>query len=363
MTTMSGQPMIMLDEQLLWNAVLSRDSQLDGAFVYGVRSTGIYCRPTCPSRRPRREQVSFFASPDEAEQAGYRSCRRCQPHEPNAPNVELAQRVCRYIEAHVGDRVTLEELGCEVNLSPYHLQRTFKQVMGVTPKQYAVSLRLERLKAQLKGGSSVTTALYDAGYSSSSRMYEQAPERLGMTPTAYQRGGSGMVVHYTIVDSVLGRVLVAMTERGVCMVSLGDEDAVLEASLRDEYPQAVLTRDGGALNPWVSAIIEYLDGQLAQLDVPIDVQATAFQWRVWMALRAIPYGRTLTYHEIAQSLGSPKAARAVGHACATNPVALIIPCHRAVRAGGGLGGYRWGLERKRHLLDQERRARQGRTVT
>lgn len=172
-----------------------------------------------------------------------------------------------------------------------------------------------------------------------------------------------MEVHYTMVDSVLGRVLVAMTERGVCMVSLGDEDAVLEASLRDEYPQAVLTRDGGALNPWVSAIIGYLDGQLVQLDVPIDVQATAFQWRVWTALRAIPYGSTLTYQEIALSLGNPKAARAVGHACATNPVALIIPCHRAVRAGGGLGGYRWGLERKRYLLDQERRARQGQTVT
>jgi AraC family transcriptional regulator of adaptative response/methylated-DNA-[protein]-cysteine methyltransferase len=344
-----------LDEHVQWQAVLNRDGRLDGVFVYAVRSTGVYCRPTCPSRRPRREQVTFFATPDAADQAGYRACLRCRPRDENAPALDLAQRVRRYIDAHADERVTLDDLSREVGLSPYHVQRTFKQVMGVTPKQYTARCRVERLKAYLKNGHSVTTALYDAGYASSSRMYEQAPDQLGMTPSAYQRGGAGMDIHYTIVDSRLGRLLVAMTERGVCMVSLGDDDGALESSLHAEYPQATLTHNGTALNPWVQAVIDYLAGQRCQLDVPVDVQATAFQRRVWEALRAIPYGSTRTYQEIAVSLGNPGAARAVGHACATNPVALIIPCHRAVRAGGGLGGYRWGLERKRRLLEQEQK--------
>jgi AraC family transcriptional regulator of adaptative response/methylated-DNA-[protein]-cysteine methyltransferase len=344
------------DHQTLWQAVQSRDQRLDGAFVYGVRSTGVYCRPTCPSRRPRREQVSFFATADEAEQAGFRPCLRCHPRNHSAPSVELARRVREYIDVHVDQGVTLADLGRVFNMSPFHLQRTFKQALGVTPKQYAASRRLGQLKAQLKNGRAVTTALYDAGYNTSSRLYEAAPGWLGMTPSEYRRGGAGMDIHYTVVDSALGRLLVATTERGVCMVSLGDEDAPLEAALRAEYPHARLARNDGALIPWVQAVVDYLAGQQVQLDVPLDVQATAFQWRVWEALRAIPYGSTRTYHEIATQLGNPKAARAVGHACATNPVALIIPCHRAVRVGGRLGGYRWGLERKRRLLTQEKGA-------
>jgi len=263
--------------------------------------------------------------------------------------VEVVQRVCRCIETHLEEPLTLAALSAQVGVSPYHLQRTFKRIMGITPRQYAEACRLDQFKARVKGGESVTSAMYSAGYGSSSRLYERAPTQLGMTPATYRRGGQGMHINYTIIDCSLGRLLVAATERGVCAVSLGDSDAALEAALLNEYPAAEIHHDGAAFSEWISPLLSYLNGQQPHLNLPLDVQATAFQWRVWETLRAIPYGRTRSYGEIAQAIGNPKAVRAVARACATNPVAVVIPCHRVVREDGGLGGYRWGLERKKAL--------------
>jgi AraC family transcriptional regulator of adaptative response/methylated-DNA-[protein]-cysteine methyltransferase len=336
--------------------VQARDAGFDGAFVYAVRSTGIYCRPSCPSRRPRRKQVLFFALPEAAERSGFRACRRCRPRELPArdAHVALVRRVCRWIEAERDGPPTLEALGARAGVSPHHLQRTFKRLMGITPRQYADALRLDALKTRLREGKDVTGALYDAGYGSSSRLYEKAREQLGMTPATYRRGGRGMEIRYALADCALGRLLVAGTERGICAVSLGEDDTALECTLREEYPAAAIRRDDTGLDPWVSALVRHLDGAQPHLDLPLDVQATAFQRRVWEALRAIPYGSTRTYREIASSLGHPNATRAVARACATNPVSLVVPCHRVVRTDGGLGGYRWGLERKRKLIERER---------
>jgi len=344
-----------VNEEAYWQAVLTRDKGSDGMFVYGVRSTGIYCRPSCPSRRPRREQVVFFPLPEAAERDGFRSCRRCDPRQAMAgdPQAELVQRVCRSIESRLGDPVTLGELGAQVGLSPYHLQRVFKRITGVTPRQYADARRLGQFKARLKEGASVTNAMYDAGYGSSSRLYERASAQLGMTPATYRRGGRGMRINYAIVDCPLGCLLVAATERGLCSISLGDDESALEAAFLSEYPAAEVHRDGSPLSAWVSALVSHLNGQRPHLELPLDVQATAFQWRVWEKLRAIPYGSTRSYGEVAQAIGRPTAVRAVARACATNPVALVIPCHRVIREDRSLGGYRWGLERKKALLAQE----------
>jgi len=332
-----------------WQAVLERQP---GAFVYAVRSTGVYCRPTCPSRRPRREQVVFYDRPDQAERAGFRPCRRCRPAQDS--DAEMVGRVCRAIEEHPDGRPALATLGREVGMSPYHLQRKFKRLTGVTPRQYAEALRVGRLKAGLQEGHDVTRAMYDAGYGSSSRLYEQAQSLLGMTPGAYRRGGAGMHIAYTIVDSALGRLLVAGTGRGVSAVYLGDADARLEAELRREYPLAELARDAAGVGDWVRKLVSHLDGGPRKLDLPLDVQATAFQWRVWEQLRAIPYGATRSYTQVARELGRPTATRAVARACATNPVSIVVPCHRVLRQDGHLGGYRWGLERKRKLLEKEK---------
>ncbi len=346
-----------MQEEAYWQAVQQKDIQMDGVFVYAVRSTGIYCHPSCPSRRPRREQVVFFALPEQAEQAGFRPCRRCQPNETatGEAHVDLVQRVCAYIEQHLEEPLTLTMLGEQVGMSPYHLQRVFKHIMSITPHQYAEAQRLKQLKERLKEGETVTTALYDAGYSSASRLYERTATHLGMTPTVYQRGGRGMSIHYTIVDCPrLGRLLVAGTEKGICAVCLGEVDEKLEAALRKEYPAAEIERDGSILTEWVSELLAHLSGQQPHLALPIDVQATAFQWRVWKALQAIPYGETRSYSEIARELGDAKKARAVAQACATNPVAIVVPCHRVVRENGDTGGYRWGSERKKQLLVRER---------
>jgi len=343
------------DEERLWQSVLARDVEADGAFVYAVRTTGIYCRPTCPARRPRRENVAFFALPEAAEQAGFRACHRCHPEQAaiRDPQVEVVQRVCRAIAANPEEPPTLASLGADVGLSPFHLQRTFKRVMGITPRQYADACRMDRLKSELRKGEAVTSALYGAGYGSPSRLYERAPAQLGMTPAVYRRGGAGMRIHYTVVPCPLGRLLVAATERGICAINLGDAEDTLADSLRKEYPAAAIARDASGLDSTVAAIIRHLHGQEPHLDLPLDVQATAFQWRVWEALQTIPYGSTRSYGEIARAIGQPTAARAVAQACATNRVALAIPCHRVVREDGDLGGYRWGIERKRTLLAQE----------
>lgn len=339
-----------------WQAITERDGRFDGVFVTAVRTTGIYCRPSCPAKHPKRENVRFLASNDEAERLGYRACKRCKPQTAQRdPQLDLVLRAATILDDPDLPAVTLEELGSELGVSPYHLQRTFKSVMGISPRQYQEAKRLERMKSQLREGNDVTTALYDAGYGSSSRLYERAPERLGMTPATYRRGGAGMDITYMIVDSALGRLLVGTTERGVCLVCLDDTDEPLEARLHQEYPNATISRqENGPKCEAIDEILNYLEGRRPHLDLPVDLQATAFQWQVWDALTRIPSGETRTYQEVATEIGNPKAIRAVAQACANNPAALVIPCHRVVRSDGGTGGYRWGIERKETLLRQER---------
>jgi len=350
------------DADARWHAVLARDACLDGRFVFAVRSTGIYCRPSCPSRRPRREQVVFFARPEAAERRGFRACRRCRPGDAinGSPQAALVRRTCRAIDEHLRENSegapSLATLSAKTGLSPHHLQRTFKRLMGISPRQYADAKRLGVLKTQLRKGDDVTTALYEAGYGSSSRLYERANGQLGMTPATYRRGGQGMQIGYTIVDSPLGRLLVAATKRGISALYLGDSDAKIESALRHEYPNAEINRDQNGMGIWVRAILKHLRGLEPRLDLPVDVQATAFQRRVWEELRAIPYGSTRSYSEIARAIGRSKANRAVARACATNPVSVVIPCHRVVRKDGNLGGYRWGLNRKEALIEHERKA-------
>lgn len=274
-------------------------------------------------------------------------------HSSSDAQTELVRQLCLHIDANLDARLTLADLGAHASLSPYHLQRIFKRVMGITPRQYAEARRLEMFKAQVRRGATVTDALYGAGYGSSSRLYESADQKLGMTPATYGKGGRGMEIRYAVVNCPLGWLLVGATARGICAVSLGDTPEYLEGELHADYPAAQITRDDDGLGEWVMALVDYLSGQEPNLDLPLDVQATAFQWRVWQELRAIPVGETRSYSEIARAVGSPKAARAVGSACANNPAALVIPCHRAVREDGGLGGYRWGVARKQALLEQE----------
>jgi AraC family transcriptional regulator of adaptative response/methylated-DNA-[protein]-cysteine methyltransferase len=349
------------DEERCWRAVEERDAAWDGRFVYAVRSTGVYCRASCPSRRPRRTQVVFYPVPEAAERCGYRPCRRCRPHQTvgTDPHVELVRRVCRHIETHLEDAITLDALGEQAQMSPYHLQRVFKRVTGITPRQYADACRLGVLKSRLKERRTVTMAMVEAGYGSSSRLYERASAQLGMTPGTYQRGGAAMQIRYTLAACPLGRLLLAGTERGICALYLGDDDAKLEAELASEFPAAVVQRDDEGLSAWAHELVSHLHGQQPHLDLPLDVRATAFQWRVWQQLQAIPYGSTRSYSDIARALGQPTAARAVARACATNPVSLVIPCHRVVREGGALGGYRWGLDRKQALLDHEKKTNAG----
>jgi AraC family transcriptional regulator of adaptative response/methylated-DNA-[protein]-cysteine methyltransferase len=342
-----------------WRAVLERDAGADGRFVYAVRSTGVYCRPSCPSRRPRREGVTFFTTPDEAEGAGFRACRRCRPR--NAGTVGPARAVeqaCAWIEEHLDEPVTLDALAAETGLSPWHLQRTFKRLTGVTPKEYARARRLDRLKTRLQEGDSVTNATYEAGFGSGSRVYERSDAHLGMTPATYKKGGLGMRIRYAVAPSPLGLLLVGVTERGVCAITLGDDDGALTEALRREYPEAEIERaepGEGDLGERIAAVVHHLEGTEPRLILPLDVQATAFQWRVWKALQEIPYGETRSYGEVAKALGEPRAARAVAQACANNRVALAIPCHRVVRGDGDTSGYRWGAERKRLILEGERR--------
>lgn len=344
-----------MQQERYWQAVIERDKRYDGVFVTAVRTTGIYCRPSCPARHPKPENVQFFDQPCVAEAAGFRPCRRCHPQHavPPEPSAELIAQVCRYLDSMAGAPPTLDALSAQFHISPYHLQRTFKRVVGMTPRQYATAQRMERFKMQLKQDDSVTIAGYEAGYGSSRGVYEHAAAQLGMTPAAYRRGGAGMQISYTVANSALGMVLVAATQRGVCAVYLGDDEAPLAANLRAEYSAATITRDGDHLAAWVHDVVAYANGEHQALNLPLDLQATAFQWRVWEALRAIPPGTTRTYGEIAAHLGQSGAARAVGRACATNPVSLVVPCHRAVAADGTLHGYRWGLERKQRLLAQE----------
>jgi len=348
-----------VDDERRWTAVQSRDTRWDGCFVYAVWSTGIYCRPSCPSRRPGRDHIVFFELAEVAERAGFRPCRRCHPQDPPYdPRLEKVRAVIRFIGARDEAPPTLAELSAHVGTSPYHLQREFKKVMGITPRQYAEARRVNRFKEMLRDGNSLSSSIYHAGYGSSSRLYERAAAQLGMTPATYRHGGKGMEINYATSESPLGRLLVAVTHRGVCAVTLGDSDAVLEADLRREFPGAVVSRDDdGQVKAAVEVLLGYLEGEEPHVELPLDVRATAFQRRVWQHLKAIPKGRTTTYGEVAKAIGRPTGARAVARACASNPVALVIPCHRVVPVSGGLGGYRWGTGRKRALLERERRRR------
>ena len=345
-----------LDGEEAWRAVEQRDARFDGQFVYAVQSTRIYCRPSCPSRRPSRARVSFYSAPDAAEQAGFRACRRCHPREAGlAPNAAVVERARAYIEKHPDETVTLASLASAVGVSPFHLQRTFKRVVGVSPREYQSSLRVTRLKSRLRAGDTVSRATYEAGFSSSSRVYEHSDEQLGMTPAAYRRGGAGMRIGYTIVDSPFGRLLVAATARGVCAVALDDSDEALVRGLHHDFPNAHIERGDTAHRDWVTEIVAHIGRANKDAQVPLDIVGTRFQQRVWSLLRKIPPGHTRSYSEIAAALGSPRATRAVARACASNRVSVVIPCHRVVRNDGSLGGYRWGAQRKQRLLESERR--------
>ncbi|MDP6804525.1 MAG: bifunctional DNA-binding transcriptional regulator/O6-methylguanine-DNA methyltransferase Ada [Rhodospirillales bacterium] len=339
-----------------WHRVLTRDATADGAFVYAVSTTGVYCRPSCPSRRPRRANVAYFPIPEAAEGAGFRACRRCRPQVARAVDPKLAavRRACAFIEGETERKPTLADVAASVGLSPHHLQRVFTAVMGISPRAYAEALRFGRFRGALKAGEAVTPALYGAGFGSSLRLYEYAARRLGMTPATYAKGGKGADISYALAPSPLGRLLVAATQVGVCMVSLGSRDSDIVAALKTEFPDAKIARDEGDLADEIGAVVAHLEGREPHIDLPLDVRATAFQWRVWGSLRTIPPGETRSYAELARAIGRLQAARAVGRACATNPVSLIVPCHRAVGADGKLTGYRWGVERKKALLEVER---------
>lgn len=338
-----------------WRQFNDKNRDYDGAFVIAVRTTGIYCRPSCPARRPKRKNVTFYDLPEAAELAGFRACKRCRPAsaEPLDPDRQMVRAVCRVISESEEGIPTLDELSDASGVSPHHLQRRFKSVMGVSPRAYADEVRRKRVRTLLKDGTGVADALYGAGYGSSSRLYENAESWLGMTPASYAKGGKGAHMQYAITDTPLGRMIVAATDRGISFLGFGDDDQALEAELHGDFPDARIEADDGTLKDTLSMIMEGFDHQVPRQDLPLDVRATAFQAQVWQALRDIPPGETRTYADIAESIGKPKAARAVGRACATNPVSLVVPCHRAVGSNGALTGYRWGVERKRKLLSRE----------
>ena len=343
-----------IELQNKWQQVMARDARQDGRFVFAVRTTGVYCRPSCPSRRPRRDSVEFFASPNDAERAGYRACLRCKPTQISA-QAQYVTRARQLLDNAEGV-VTLAQLGQRVGLSPFHLQRLFKRATGLSPREYQSARRLQHVRTGLRQGEDVTTALYDAGFGSPSRLYEKAPQQLGMTPGEYRRGGAGANIIFAIVPTPLGRLLVAATERGLCAVRFGDNATDLERDLRREFHAAELHRDDDAMRQYVEPLLAAVRGENNTIDLPLDVRATAFQMKVWEKLRQIPRGETRSYSEVAREIGEHGAVRAVARACASNPVALAVPCHRVVRTDGDLAGYRWGIERKKKLLERERLA-------
>lgn len=342
-----------MQTELQWQQVLSRDPRQDGRFVFAVRTTGVYCRPSCPSRRPRRDSVEFFASPQAAERAGYRACLRCKPTQIS----EQAQHVlrARQLLDNSDSVLTLNELSQRVGVSAFHLQRLFKRATGLSPREYQAARRTQQLKSRLRGGADVTRSLYEAGYGSPSRLYEVADQQLGMTPATYGKGGAGERIAFTVADSALGKMLVAATQRGICAVSFGDDATLLECDLREEFHAAEVHRDD-KLHHLADSIFSTLSEHKPSLDLPLDIRATAFQQKVWSALRQIPLGETRSYSDIARAIGDASATRAVARACASNPVAVVIPCHRVVGKGGELAGYRWGVNRKEELLRRERGA-------
>jgi AraC family transcriptional regulator of adaptative response/methylated-DNA-[protein]-cysteine methyltransferase len=347
----------MLDFDECWAALEKRDGAAAGRFFYGVRTTGVYCRPGCTSRLPLRRNTVFFETTAAAEQAGLRACKRCRPTEPSAASRHLTaiEKACALLRSSE-TTPSLGELADAACISRFHFHRVFKQITGVTPREYARSHQLGRLGERLDSGQPITASIYAAGFGSSSRAYEAAPAGLGMTPGTRRRGGSGETIRFVTVATPLGWALVAATERGICMTALGDDRGSLAAALRERFPRAELVVEDAGLKEWADRIVRFITAPEQNLDLPLDIRGTAFQARVWRALQKIPLGKTASYTEIAARLGQPKAVRAVAQACAANKLALVVPCHRVIRSDGELGGYRWGLERKRALLARERAA-------
>jgi AraC family transcriptional regulator of adaptative response/methylated-DNA-[protein]-cysteine methyltransferase len=339
-----------------WQAYVRRDARAEGQFVLAVRSTHVYCRPSCPARRPLRRNVVFFHTGAEAEKQGFRPCRRCRPNEVAGP-VALVERAARELAKSGEDEgVRFATLAAKLNTTTGTLRRAFQQVTGLRPRDLAAALRLAKFKKMLRDGKGISEALYETGYGSTSRVYESSDAQLGMTPATYRKGGKDMKIGYVIAKSSLGKILVGATERGISAVYLGDAEAKLIEELRDEYPRAEISAAGDSFERWVKEIVQRVEGNPPRVELPLDLQATAFQRRVWQELQRIPRGTTRTYTQVAQALGNPKSVRAVARACATNPVSIVVPCHRVIRQDGSMAGYRWGLSRKEQLLAQERTA-------
>jgi AraC family transcriptional regulator, regulatory protein of adaptative response / methylated-DNA-[protein]-cysteine methyltransferase len=343
-----------LTRTAMWNAVAERNGALDGQFIYAVKTTKIYCRPSCPSRRPNKENVDFFPTPAAARTAGYRACERCRPDAERSNVQMLVENVQKYIEDNLDQKLTLEKLGGTFGASPFHLQRVFKANTGLTPKEYADECRLAAVKQQLSSGRPVTESLYEAGYSSSSRLYERSAERLGMTPRSYAKHGAGEIINCAYIRSALGLLLMAATSRGLCFLQFGNSEEELMSLLQNEFSAATIVQNAEPLSTWIQDFSAYLSGGRINPNIPIDMKGTTFQKAVWCYLRQIPPGETRTYSQVAKEIGHPSAVRAVATACASNRIALAIPCHRVIRQDGTMGGYRWGLERKEKLLETER---------
>ena len=344
-----------------WQQVLARDASADGQFFYGVKSTGIYCKPSCPSRRPERKNVSFYPTQAAAEAAGFRACLRCEPLRvaPKAdPQAEAIAKAAEFMSKHAGQRTSLDAVAEAAGVGKFAVMRGFKRVLGVTPGEFARAQRKERFREKIRtpkiSRAPITEAVYEAGFGSSSRLYEDADQTLGMSPTAMKEGGAGETIRYAVTASPLGSMLVAKTDRGLCSVLFADNEGEAAVQLREQFPQAVLRRDDAALAVSVKLVLANMKENASAAALPFHVRATAFQERVWQALRQIPRGETRTYQQIAEAIGAPGAVRAVGTACGANPVAVLVPCHRVVGSNGRLTGYRWGVERKRKLLDMER---------
>lgn len=338
--------------EAFWQATLHRDLRADGTFVFAVRSTRVYCRPSCPARRPLRRNTIFFRSNEEAEKRGFRPCRRCRPQEQNEA-VDVVRRTLRLLSQSNDDRLPLASLARQVRTTPAKLRRAFRRTTGLAPRDLAQALRIDRFKKMLREGAGIADALYACGYGSPSRVYEKTNLQLGMTPASYRKGAAGMQIGYTVASTSLGKVLVAATERGVSAVYLGETEKALVGALHKEYSNAAIHRAASGNQQWLAEILRRVEGNAPSVDLPLDVQATAFQRRVWQELQKIPRGATRTYTQVARAMGKPRSVRAVARACATNPVSIVVPCHRVIRQDGQLAGYRWGLQRKQKLLERE----------
>lgn len=342
------------DEKDRWDAVVNHTAEADGHFYYSVKTTGVYCRPSCAARLALRENVDFHLTRDDAEGAGFRPCKRCKPDQPPLAErqAEAITKACRMIEQSE-EAPTLEVLAGAASMSSYHFHRIFKRVTGVTPKAYATAHRAGKVRSELSQGNSVTEAIYGAGFNSNGPFYASSSKTLGMTPSRYRSGGSGEIIKFAIGECDLGSVLVAASKIGICAILLGDSPDMLAQDLQDKFPNAILEGGDRPFEEWVAKVVGFVEAPQLGLDLPLDIRGTAFQQRVWQALRKIPIGSTVSYAEVARAIGSPKAARAIAKACAANAIAIAIPCHRVVRNDGAISGYRWGVERKRQLLEQE----------